>query len=76
MMRTGNAYLVICDSLGQVHLINAQTGERIVYIQTVKNTGTAEETSSDICIEASPIVYKGMMVVGTTSGSVFGIAIS
>lgn len=72
----GNAYLVICDSLGQVHLINAQTGERIAYIQTVKNTGTAEETSSDICIEASPIVYKGMMVVGTTSGSVFGIAIS
>ena len=71
----GNAYIVICDSIGQVHLVNAQTGERIKYIQTAKNLGTPEKTSSGINIEASPIVYNGMMVVGTTTGSIFGITI-
>lgn len=71
----GNAYIVICDSIGQVHLVNAQTGERIKYIQTAKNIGTPEKTSSGINIEASPVVYNGMMVVGTTTGSIFGITI-
>ena len=71
----GHAYLIICDSIGQVHMINAETGERITYIQTRRNLGTSDETSSGICIEASPIVYEGMLVVGTTSGSIFGIAV-
>jgi outer membrane protein assembly factor BamB len=71
----GNAYIVICDSIGQVHLINAQTGDRIKYIQTAKNLGTPEKTSSGINIEASPVVYNGTMVVGTTTGSIFGISI-
>lgn len=71
----GNAYLVICDSIGQIHMINALTGERITYIQTKRNIGKKEETSSGVCIEASPIVYEGMLIVGTTSGSVFGIAV-
>ena len=71
----GNAYIVICDSIGQVHMINAQTGDRIKYIQTAKNLGTDEKTSSGINIEASPVVYNGTMVVGTTTGSIFGISI-
>ena len=76
----GNAYIVICDSIGQIHMIRAEAGfdskeRRITYIQTRRNLGKSSETSSGICIEASPIVYEGMLVVGTTSGSVFGVAI-
>ena len=71
----GHAYLIICDSIGQVHMVDAETGERITYIQTKRNLGKSDETSSGICIEASPIVYEGMLVVGTTSGSIFGIAV-
>ena len=76
----GNAYLIICDSIGQVHMISAETGiadkdRRITYIQTKRNLGKSSETSSKICIEASPVVYEGMLVVGTTSGSIFGIAV-
>ena len=76
----GNAYIVICDSIGQIHMINADPGiddkqRRITYIQTRRNLGKSGETASGICIEASPVVYEGMLVVGTTSGSVFGVAI-
>ncbi|MBR3247596.1 MAG: PQQ-binding-like beta-propeller repeat protein [Clostridiales bacterium] len=75
----GNAYIVICDSIGQVHLIDACAIDakdlRITYIQTKRNLGQEDETSSGICIEASPVIYKGMLVVGTTSGSIFGIAV-
>lgn len=76
----GNAYIVICDSIGQIHLINADPRiedkqRRITYIQTRRNLGKSGETASGICIEASPVVYEGMLVVGTTSGSVFGVAI-
>jgi hypothetical protein len=62
-------------------MIHAETGiadpkdRRITYIQTKRNLGLEDETASGVCIEASPVIYKGMMVVGTTSGSVFGIAI-
>jgi len=76
----GNAYIIICDSIGQIHMIRAEAGiedkeRRITYIQTKKNLGLADQTSKGICIEASPIVYEGMLVVGTTSGSIFGIAV-
>ena len=76
----GNGYIVICDSIGQVHMIKMEVGipdeeRRITYIQTKRNLGTPDETSSGICIEASPIIYEGMLVVGTTSGSIFGIAV-
>ncbi len=76
----GHAYIVICDSIGQIHMISAEAGvdpkeRRITYIQTRRNLGKSNETASGICIEASPIVYEGMLVVGTTSGSVFGVAI-
>ena len=76
----GNAYIVICDAIGQIHMISAEVlpegqERRITYIQTRKHIGQSNETSSGICIEASPVVYEGMLVVGTTSGSVFGVAI-
>ena len=76
----GNAYVIICDSIGQIHMINADPAvdnkqRRITYIQTKRNLGQNDQTSSGICIEASPIIYEGMLVVGTTSGSIFGIAV-
>ena len=76
----GNPYIIICDSIGQIHMIRAEAGiedkeRRITYIQTKRNLGLADQTSKGICIEASPIVYEGMLVVGTTSGSIFGIVI-
>ena len=77
-----NAYIVICDSIGQIHMISADSDpnlsekdRRITYIQTKRNLGKSDETASGICIEASPIVYEGMLIVGTTSGSIFGVAI-
>ena len=79
----GNAYIIICDALGQIHMIDASANNalsnderRITVFQTVKHAGKPEESTSGICIEASPIVYEGMIVVGSTSGSIFGIAIS
>ena len=76
----GNAYIIICDSIGQIHMIRAEAGiedkeRRITYIQTKRNLGQVDQTSKGICIEASPIVYEGVLVVGTTSGSIFGIGI-
>ncbi len=71
----GNAYIVMCDSLGQIHLVNAQTGVRITYLQTTRNLGLASETQSGLNMESSPIVYNGMIVIGTRAGSVFGVKI-
>ncbi len=71
----GNAYIIICDSLGQIHLVNGQTGERISYIQAYRNLGTESETSTGVEFQASPVVFNDMMVICTTSGSVFGIRI-
>ena len=71
----GNAYILIGDSLGQIHLVNGQTGERITYIQTSRNLGTSDETTGGVEFQASPVVFNNTMVISTTSGSVFGIRI-
>ncbi len=71
----GNAYIAIGDSLGQIHLVNGQSGERITYIQTSRLIGTENETTSGIIFDASPVIYGNMMIIGTKSGSVFGINI-
>lgn len=71
----GNAYILIGDSLGQIHLVDGQTGERITYIQTSVHLGTDSETSNGVEFQASPVVFNNMMIISTTSGSVFGIRI-
>lgn len=65
----GNAYVVICDSLGQIHLVDATSGYRLTYIQASSNTFGSTE------FQASPVVFENMLVVSTTQGSVFGIRI-
>ncbi len=71
----GNAYIVMCDSLGQVHLVNGQNGERITYLQTIINKGTGNEITTGSNMESSPIVFGNMIVIGSRSSSVFGILI-
>ena len=65
----GNAYIIICDSFGQVHLVNGSTGERITYIQVTSGQGAG------VSFEASPAVFGDMIVIGSTSGYVYGIRI-
>ncbi|MBO6194434.1 MAG: PQQ-binding-like beta-propeller repeat protein, partial [Clostridiales bacterium] len=65
----GNAYIIIADSFGQIHLVNGSTGERITYIQVNSEEGMG------VTFEASPAVFGNILVIGTTDGEVFGIRI-
>jgi outer membrane protein assembly factor BamB len=60
----GNAYIVLCDSAGNVHLLDAKTGE------TLQKLGVGAN------VEASPAVFGNTLVVGTRGQKVFGIKIS
>jgi outer membrane protein assembly factor BamB len=71
----GNAYIVICDSVGQIHLVNGLTGARITYLQLIKNKGLEGENKNAQNIESSPIVIDGMIVIGTRGCSVYGVKI-
>ena len=60
----GKAWLVQAESNGNVHLMDAKTGD-------IKDTLKLEGL-----IEASPAVYKGTVVIGTTgkdTGAIYGI---
>lgn len=59
----GEAYLILCDSGGTVHLMNGKDGETLATLSVKSN------------VEASPIVFNDMMVVGTRGQQVFGIKI-
>lgn len=71
----GNAYIVICDSVGQIHLVNGLTGVRITYLQLIKNKGLEGENKNAQNIESSPIVINGMIVIGTRGNSIYGVSI-
>ena len=71
----GNADIVMCDSGGQVHYVNAANGQRLTYLQTIRNKGLSNETKEGLNMESSPSVFNNTMVIGTRSGSVFGIKI-
>lgn len=71
----GNAFIVMCDSGGQIHLVDGQTGERITYLQTIRNKGTNNEVKTGLNMESSPIVFGNTIVIGSRSGSVFGVRI-
>ncbi|MCQ2467811.1 MAG: PQQ-binding-like beta-propeller repeat protein [Clostridia bacterium] len=71
----GNGYIIIGDTLGQIHLVDALTGVRIKHIQTSRLIGTADETTNGIVFDASPAVYDGRIIIGTKSGSIFAIDI-
>ena len=71
----GQAYIVIGDSIGQIHLVSATSSEckRLAYLQCARNINTKDKTTSGLTFEASPVVYGNRMVIGTTGGSIFGI---
>ena len=71
----GNAYIVMCDSVGQIHLVNGLTGARITYLQLIKNKGLEGENKNAQNIESSPIVINGMIVIGTRGRSIYGVKI-
>jgi outer membrane protein assembly factor BamB len=60
----GTAHIILCDSGGRVHMYDSQTGEELSKISVGSN------------VEASPAVYKDMLVVGTRGQRVVGIKLS
>ncbi len=60
----GKAYMIICDSVGNAILIDGKTGNTIDSIGLGSN------------VEASPVVFNDMLVVGTRGEKVYGIKIS
>ena len=61
---SGTGYMIICDSVGNAHLIDGKTGNTLDSIALGSN------------IEASPVVFNDMLVVGTRGQQVYGIKIS
>ncbi len=60
---SGEGYVILCDSGGNVKLINGKTGETLTSISLGSN------------IEASPAVFNSMLVVGTRGQKVYGVKI-
>ncbi|PYG90302.1 PQQ enzyme-like repeat protein [Ruminiclostridium sufflavum DSM 19573] len=59
----GKTYLILCDFLGDMHLIDPKTGQDMDVISVGGN------------VEASPAVYNDMAVVGTYAKKVYGVRI-
>lgn len=57
------AYIILCDAAGNMHLINNATGETLDKINIGSN------------IEASPVVYKNTVIVGTRGQLVYAVTI-
>ena len=62
--KDGTGYVVVCDSNGDAYLLDGTTGE-------VKST-----LSLGGLVEATPVVFEDMLVVGTRKQKIFGIQIS
>ncbi len=64
----GKAYVVLFNSVGTGFLLDGKTGQEV--------TTVSVKTSDYTNVEASPVVFNDMIVVGTRSQKVFGIKIS
>ncbi len=62
---SGKPYLIFCDSVGQVFLLNPRTGETLYKL----NTGGGN-------IEGSPAIFNDKIVIGTRGKRIFCIKIS
>ena len=60
----GEAYIILCDSVGNFSLLDGTTGETL----STMNLGSN--------IEASPAVFEDMVVIGTRGGRICGIKVS
>jgi len=61
---SGKSYIVTCDTIGQMILLDGKTGKIVDYISLGSN------------IEASPAVFNDMIVVGTRGQKIFGVRIN
>ncbi len=59
----GNGYIILCESDGNMHLLDGRTGELKDTISLGKN------------VEASPAVFENTIVVGTRGKKIFGITL-
>lgn len=59
----GTAYIVLCDSIGQLKLLNAK-GEVLDSLALGSN------------IEASPLAFENTVITGTRGGQIFGLELS
>ncbi len=57
-------YLIICDTKGNMFLLDGKTGEKLNELNIGSN------------VEASPFVYNDMIVVGTRDENIIGVKIS
>ncbi len=71
---TGKAYLVMADSIGQLHLVDGRTGERLALLQLLKNKGKDNEAQAGN-IESSAAVFGNRLVIGTRGGVICGVEI-
>ena len=60
---SGDAYIILCDASGYMHLIDSATGETLDKIGLGSN------------VEASPVVYGNTVIVGTRGQLVYAITI-
>lgn len=60
----GNAYVILFDSVGNAHLLDGQTGNTLDTINVGSN------------VEASPVVFNDILIIGTRGQKVYGIKIS
>lgn len=66
---SGNGYILIPDSIGQVYLLDGATGEKLDVIQLTKADGTTTAGN----IEASCAVFGNRLVIGTRGNVIVGV---
>lgn len=67
----GNAYILLPDSAGQMHLVNGKTGQRISVLEIKKADGSTNAGN----VESSAAVFGDMLVIGTRGNVIVGIKI-
>lgn len=67
----GNAYILLPDSAGQLHLVDGKSGQRISVLEIKKADGSTNGGN----IESSAAIFGDMLVVGTRGNVIVGIRI-
>ena len=72
--KEGNPYLVVADSIGQLHLVDGLTGQRLFYLQMKKNLGTDKEQGAGNT-ESTCAIFGNQLVVGTRGNVIVGVTL-
>ncbi|MHB1485402.1 MAG: outer membrane protein assembly factor BamB family protein [Saccharofermentanales bacterium] len=68
----GEMYIIMADSVSQIHLIDGADGKRLDVIQIKRGFRTAGATSGGN-IESSPAIMGNTLVIGTRGGLIAGV---